>query len=53
MEDIKLCAYCQAPAQEENEFSVPLCKECTEAYDDKTGYCSLECCISGNCDGSC
>ena len=30
-----------------------LCEECNEKYDNKTGYCSLECCLGGGCDQSC
>jgi hypothetical protein len=30
-----------------------LCDECADAYDNKTGYCSLYCCVTGNCDESC
>ena len=33
-----------------------LCSACANQYDengDKTGYCSLECCINGRCDETC
>ena len=31
-----------------------LCDECKKNYDgDKTGYCSLSCCMGNGCDGSC
>lgn len=30
-----------------------LCSECADIYDNKTGYCSLHCCLGGECDGSC
>jgi hypothetical protein len=50
--DEKLCDFCAAPAVTVvNRCN--LCAECAEAYDNKTGYCSLECCITGRCDESC
>lgn len=30
-----------------------LCEECSEKYDNKTGYCSFNCCLGYGCDGSC
>ena len=30
-----------------------LCKECNDSYNNKTGWCSLSCCISGRCDQTC
>jgi hypothetical protein len=52
MPDEKLCDYCAAPAVTViNRCN--LCPDCAEAYDNKTGYCSLECCITGKCDESC
>lgn len=32
---------------------VMLCEYCNEKYENKTGYCSLDCCLSGRCDQSC
>lgn len=32
---------------------IMLCNECNEKYDNKTGYCSVDCCVSGNCDQTC
>lgn len=32
---------------------VMLCDHCGEKYDNKTGHCSLGCCLSGECDGTC
>ena len=30
-----------------------LCKECDDKYENKTGYCSLDCCLGYGCDESC
>lgn len=30
-----------------------LCDDCLNNYPNETGYCSISCRISGNCDGSC
>jgi hypothetical protein len=30
-----------------------LCKECDDVYDNKSGYCSISCCVGNGCDGSC
>ena len=30
-----------------------LCKECENKYDNKTGHCSLDCCLGLGCDESC
>ena len=36
------------------EYSdVQVCNVCEETLDNKTGYCSIACRMSGNCDGSC
>jgi len=32
---------------------VDLCKKCNDKYDNKTEYCSLECCLGHGCDESC
>lgn len=54
MNEIK-CDHCGDPATERKDLkgAPVLCDECYAAYDNKTGYCSLECCISGKCDESC
>jgi hypothetical protein len=52
----KKCAYCDAENAEKREdlkCDPILCDECYAAYDDRTGFCSLDCCISGHCDDSC
>ena len=36
-----------------HDYRYDLCFECNEKYDDKTGYCSLFCCINNQCDDSC
>ena len=36
-----------------NGDGVELCEGCCEKYDNRTGYCSFDCCISGICDQSC
>lgn len=57
MEDeIKSCEYCDdKPAEQRTDIKGRpfLCDDCYEAYDNKTGHCSLDCCISGKCDDSC
>lgn len=30
-----------------------LCDDCNDKYDDKTGFCSLYCCVTGTCDEVC
>lgn len=30
-----------------------LCLDCTNKYDNQTGYCGLNCCLGGGCDDSC
>jgi hypothetical protein len=50
------CEHCEeAGAVRRNEIKGEpvLCDDCYLAYDDKTGYCSLDCCITGKCDESC
>ena len=37
---------------EDNYFD-GLCDHCDSEYDNKTGYCSLYCCLGGGCDDSC
>lgn len=50
------CDYCGDDVNPESSQHIAgykLCDECLDAYDNKTGFCSLDCCISGNCDESC
>lgn len=52
----KQCEYCYSECTEDEILEIDgwkLCGECYDAYDNKTGYCSLDCCISGRCDESC
>jgi len=32
---------------------IMLCENCNEKYDNKTGYCSLNCSLGGGCDQTC
>lgn len=59
---INNCYYCEEKTENNIElttsnlnclFGIILCNDCIGKYDDKTGYCSLDCCISNNCDESC
>lgn len=34
-------------------YGYQLCEECTDAYVDRSGHCSLQCCLTGRCDESC
>lgn len=47
------CEYCEELDNLDEWEGYTLCEDCIEVYDNKTGYCSLDCCISGNCDQSC
>lgn len=57
----KKCHYCEdnivTPDDEKMcktmGLTYSLCNECLLEYDNKTGHCSLRCCISGQCDESC
>lgn len=35
------------------DYGYSLCKGCINNHDNKTGYCSMDCCLGGGCDGSC
>ncbi len=49
-----ICQGCDKKTELTNEFGgYQLCDECNSIYDDKTGYCSLNCCLGGSCDDSC
>lgn len=37
----------------EKEYGAMLCPDCSNLYDNKTGYCSLSCCLGNGCDESC
>lgn len=56
------CYYCEEPTENTIKqatdalcfvFGTILCDDCIDAYDNRTGHCSLDCCISGHCDESC
>ena len=48
------CEWCNSYDDVTNEYKwYMLCGSCNEAYDDKSGFCSLDCCIENRCDGSC
>lgn len=49
----KMCAWCEDVPATNEDYNVPLCDDCTFIYDNKTGFCSLHCCMSGQCDDSC
>jgi len=36
-----------------NSRGAELCDECNEKFEDKTGHCSINCCVNGNCDQTC
>lgn len=49
-----ICEGCEEYVSEVHDYhGYKLCAECCDRYDNKTGYCSLSCCISGRCDESC
>jgi len=55
-ETIKLlfCKGCEEMVDELfNDHGYKLCSDCNEKYDNKTGYCSLNCCLGGGCDQTC
>jgi len=55
------CDYCEdnvvtdedKKACKQMGINAMLCADCLGEYDNKTGHCSLQCCISGCCDESC
>jgi hypothetical protein len=60
--NMNTCYYCEEPTENTIKsttddlqcvFGIVLCDDCINSYDNKTGYCSLDCCISGRCDESC
>ena len=52
-----ICDGCDCTILDENltndYYGYWLCEECNESYNDKTGYCSLSCCLGYGCDDSC
>ena len=54
LERIGRCEYCEDEGKKLFRTDrYLLCEDCSDKYDNKTGYCSLYCCVSGHCDGSC
>lgn len=63
--ELNKCYHCEEPtantkaSTEKDTYwvqGVILCDDCIESYCDngnRTGFCSLGCCISGQCDESC
>ncbi len=50
----KYCIGCETYTDIVNDFyGYLLCINCNATYENKTGYCSLDCCLSGHCDDSC
>ncbi len=50
----KYCQGCDEMVDKlEDIHNALLCDECNDKYDNKTGYCSLTCCLGYGCDGSC
>lgn len=53
----KHCEWCDEEISPDYKYvgsnGYTLCEECDSKYDNKTGYCSLSCCITGECDDSC
>jgi hypothetical protein len=43
----------ELPVKERCDEDFDVCKKCLDNYENKTGYCSAYCRISGNCDESC
>ena len=56
-EEMKYCEYCDEEISPDYENvgcnGYTLCEECDNIYHDNTGYCSLSCCMTGECDKSC
>ncbi|WP_295677364.1 hypothetical protein [uncultured Empedobacter sp.] len=36
-----------------NSKGFDLCDSCNDVFEDKTGYCSLSCCLGNGCDQTC
>lgn len=50
-----VCSYCQDHESliSSEVWDSGLCLICESQYENKTGNCSLHCCITGSCDDSC
>ena len=55
MNNDKYCVGCEKTTNElyHDNYSTGLCCKCNDIYDNKSGFCSLSCCLSNSCDGSC
>lgn len=50
----KWCKGCETYTDNLDDYwGHDLCEDCENAYENQTGYCSLECCLGGGCDQSC
>jgi len=49
------CEWCDSEfdKREHDYAKFDLCDACYSNCDDKTGYCSIGCCMGTGCDGSC
>lgn len=51
---IHFCEGCEMYTDKKSdEYGFELCDDCNDIYDNKTGYCSLGCCLGGGCDEAC
>jgi len=55
MEDKKqFCEGCEELVEKLEDYTGrDLCESCSEKYDNKTGWCSLSCCLGNGCDQTC
>lgn len=56
IEPTLFCKGCERNTFSLSEYTykgVQLCEKCEDEFEDKTGYCSLDCCLGGGCDYSC
>lgn len=54
MEEQKYCQGCDGYFDSLEDYTgYELCGVCSEKYDNKTGYCSLNCSLGGGCDQTC
>jgi len=52
--ELKYCEGCEEPEEEISDINgYKLCENCADNYENKTGHCSLNCCLTGYCDSSC
>lgn len=55
MKETFICEDCkkELPISEMCHTEYAICNNCLDYYEDKTGYCSVQCRINGQCDESC